>query len=57
MKLQSDGEGPQHDDGPSPLRPGALDLRELGIDKAQAADLRWRLRTFAEDWERPEMDV
>ena len=33
------------------------DLRELGIDESQAADLRARLRAFAEDWERPEMDI
>jgi hypothetical protein len=38
-----------------PARPA--DLRELGIDEAQAADLRRRLSTFVEDWERPEMDV
>jgi len=33
------------------------DLRELGIDETQAADLRARLRSFAEDWESPEMDI
>ena len=33
------------------------DLRELGIDESQAADLRARLRAFAEDWESPEMDI
>ncbi|MBI3896159.1 MAG: hypothetical protein HY313_09535 [Acidobacteria bacterium] len=32
-------------------------LRERGIDEAQAADLRARLRAFAEDWESPEMDI
>ena len=31
------------------------DLRERGIDEAQAADLRRRLDRFAEDWNRPEM--
>jgi hypothetical protein len=38
--------------------PGAVpvDLRARGIDEAQAADLRARLRTFAEDWERPDME-
>ena len=36
---------------------GPIDLRERGIDEAQAADLRRRFRTIAEDWERPEMDV
>jgi hypothetical protein len=33
------------------------DLRERGIDEAQAADLRARLKTFSEDWESPEMDI
>jgi hypothetical protein len=32
-------------------------LAERGIDETQAADLRGRLRSFAEDWERPEMDA
>ena len=32
-------------------------LRERGIDEAQAADLRARLRAFTEDWESPEMDI
>jgi hypothetical protein len=32
-----------------------VDLRERGIDEAQAADLRRRLIPFAEDWDRPEM--
>ncbi len=36
---------------------GAIDLRSRGIDEAQAAQLRWRLQAFAEDWERPEMDI
>ena len=31
------------------------DLRERVIDEHQAADLRRRLSTFAEDWDRPEM--
>ena len=34
-----------------------VDLRELGIGAAQAADLRHRLARFAEDWDRPEMDA
>lgn len=34
-----------------------IDLRERGINKAQAADLRARLSTFAEDWEDPEMSA
>lgn len=32
-------------------------LNERGIDEQHATDLRARLKTFAEDWERPEMDV
>lgn len=39
-----------------PPRP-CVDLHERGIGEVQAADLRSRLRTFAEDWDRPEMDV
>ena len=35
---------------------GIIDLRTQGIDEAQAAQLRWRLQAFAEDWDRPEMD-
>jgi hypothetical protein len=31
------------------------DLRAHGISKEQAADLRARLATFAEDWDSPEM--
>jgi hypothetical protein len=34
-----------------------VELRDRGIDAAQAADLRARLHTFSTDWERPEMDV
>jgi len=39
------------------LEPGSVDLRARGIDEAQAADLRARLKTFAEDWERPEAAI
>ncbi|RKU21263.1 hypothetical protein C6499_22145 [Candidatus Poribacteria bacterium] len=39
------------------LLPGSIDLREHGISKAQAAELRARFATFAEDWESPEMSV
>jgi hypothetical protein len=39
------------------LEPNTIDLRARGIDEAQAADLRVRLATFAEDWESPEMSV
>lgn len=34
-----------------------VNLRERGISREQAADLRARLTTFAEDWDSPEMDV
>ena len=34
-----------------------VSLAEHGISPAQAAELRARLATFAEEWERPEMDV
>ena len=39
------------------LDEAAVDLRERGIEEAQAADLRARLAAFAEDWERPEMEA
>lgn len=32
-----------------------IDLRERGIDEVQAAELRARLETFAEDWDSQEM--
>ena len=32
-------------------------LHDRGISKSQAADLRSRLKTFAEDWERPEASI
>ena len=35
----------------------AIDLRTCGIDEIQARDLRSRLKTFAEDWERPEASI
>jgi len=35
----------------------AVDLRERGIGETQAADLRARLKTFAEDWNRPEAAI
>jgi hypothetical protein len=35
----------------------AIDLRERGISERQAAYLRSRLATFAEDWESPEMSL
>jgi hypothetical protein len=36
---------------------GRVDLRARGVDEAHAASLRDRLKAFAEDWERPEMDA
>jgi hypothetical protein len=39
------------------LESNGIDLRTRGIDEAQAAELRARLRTFTEDWERPEDDI
>jgi hypothetical protein len=36
---------------------GPIDLGERGIDEVQAADLRWRLQTFAADWDSPDMDA
>jgi hypothetical protein len=34
-----------------------VDPRSRGITEAQASDLRARLRTFAEDWDRPEAAI
>jgi hypothetical protein len=40
------------------LSPGALvDLASRRMDPGQAADLRARLNSFQEDWNRPDMDV
>jgi hypothetical protein len=39
------------------MPPGKIDLRQRGIDESQAANLRARLHTFAEDWESPEMEA
>ena len=35
---------------------GAIDLRVRGIGETEAAELRSRWGTAAEDWDRPEMD-
>ena len=35
----------------------AMALHDRGIDEVQAADLRARLKSFAEDWERPEAAI
>ena len=34
-----------------------VDLQTRGIGKVQAGDLRTRLKTFAEDWDRPEASI
>lgn len=39
------------------LTSGTVSLAARGIDEEQAADLRARLTTFAEEWDSPEMDV
>ena len=39
------------------LPTGSVALDQRGIDVDHATDLRQRLKTFAEDWDRPEMDV
>jgi hypothetical protein len=38
-------------------RNGPIDLRARGISEAQAAELRWKFSTIAEDWDHPDMDV
>jgi len=35
----------------------AISLQDRGISDAEAAELRARLLPFAEDWDRPDMDV
>jgi len=35
----------------------AVDLRSRSISEVQAGDLRARLKTFAEDWDRPEAAI
>jgi hypothetical protein len=39
------------------LNSGSLDLAGRGIDPVHAADLRRRLNSIADDWDRPEMDA
>ena len=34
-----------------------VDLRERGVGLEQAADLRFRLSAFRDDWDQPEMAV
>lgn len=45
----------QRDDIAWAVHEGAVDLPSRGIDADRARNLRDRLRTFAADWERPEM--
>ena len=35
----------------------SISLEDRGLDMLGAAELRRRLSTFAEDWDRPEMNV
>lgn len=42
--------------GPTPSQP-KVNLAERGISPEQAADLRFRLRTFMEDWDDPAMEA
>jgi len=37
--------------------PAQRSIEELGWSSAEAADTRWRLQAFAEDWDDPSMDV
>ena len=37
--------------------PSEIGLAIREIDETQAADLRARLKTFTEDWNRPEADI
>jgi hypothetical protein len=39
------------------LNGGSVNLAERGIDRQHAAGLRQRLKAFAEDWDRLEMDA
>lgn len=39
------------------LESNGVDLGARGVDETQAAELRSRLKTFSEDWERPEADI
>jgi hypothetical protein len=43
--------------GQSEAQKAVVDLPSRGIDETQASDLRARLKTFSEDWDRPETAV
>mgnify|MGYP001588230928 CR=1 FL=1 len=34
-----------------------VDLKKRGLSRTRTAELRGRLKSFAQDWERPEMDA
>ena len=36
---------------------GGVNLEDRGIDLGKAAELRYRLQPFSEDWDRPEMAI
>jgi hypothetical protein len=36
---------------------GPIDLRSVGIDEEMAGEIRDRFASFADDWDRPDMDV
>ncbi len=42
---------------PDRSTPSGIDLRALGIDRAEAARMRAAVAAFAEDWDDPEMDI
>ena len=39
------------------LRSDEVDLRDLGIDAQQAAEIRTGFAAFSPDWDSPEMDI
>ncbi|MDX1963500.1 MAG: hypothetical protein SFX18_10125 [Pirellulales bacterium] len=41
---------------PAESRPGPIDLSSMGVDAAQAAELRYGFGAAAVDWDQPEMD-
>jgi len=47
----------QSENGLNGEKTGSVNLRELGISEEEAAKQRAVLASFAEDWERPEMEV
>ncbi len=49
-----------HDDTPvivTFLHQGQIDLRQRGIDAAQAANVRAQLAAFVDEWDSPEMTI